>query len=155
MRASIEELIGKLETCHDPALVATARDLAQSIMDLHGAALERMLEIVSRAGAAGEGILEEFARDERASAILALYGLHPLDLETRVRRAVEKLRARHGGVELLSLRDGVLTIGLTSHAPGLRGAVEDAITGAAPDLSRVVFEEFGFVPVAQLRGVGV
>jgi len=165
MSAHIEELIGKLESCHDPALVATARELAQSIMDLHGSALERMLEIVFRTGAAGEAILEEFGRDELTAGVLALYGLHPLDLETRVRRAVEKLQAGGTAVELKSLHDGVVTIGLTAQATPCgssadpRRTVVDAIHAAAPDVVRLVVDEqpqagftSGFVPLEKLAG---
>jgi hypothetical protein len=166
MSARIEELIGKLESCHDPALVATARDLARAIMDLHGSALERMLEIVFRSGAAGEAILEEFGRDELTAGVLALYGLHPLDLETRVRNAVNKLRASGTDVEFKSLLDGVLTIGLTVPAArcgssaDLRHRVVETINAAVPDVVRLVVDErpqagftSGFVPLEKLAGV--
>jgi Fe-S cluster biogenesis protein NfuA len=161
----IEELIRKLESYREPGLVDTARELAQSVMELHAAALERMIEIVSEAGAAGNEILTSFGRDELAGTVLALYGLHPLDLETRVRRAVDDLQARargHGSVELLAIEAGVVRIRLHETAPGcgssagtLKTAVEEAICQAAPDVARLVIEDqasvaSGFVPLEKL-----
>jgi hypothetical protein len=68
--------------------------LVQSLMELYGAGLDRITEIVARKGEAGREILDELGRDELVGNLLAANGLHPLDLETRVRRALEKLRAR-------------------------------------------------------------
>jgi hypothetical protein len=46
----IEELVQNIDSTADPALRATARELVQSVMDLHSAAFERVLEIVTKAG---------------------------------------------------------------------------------------------------------
>jgi hypothetical protein len=40
-------LVEEVEAIADPAVRARTKDLVQSLMDLHGAALERALEIVS------------------------------------------------------------------------------------------------------------
>ncbi len=47
---SIEALVHQIEKATDPALTATAKELVQLLMELHGAGLERMLEIVNRDG---------------------------------------------------------------------------------------------------------
>ena len=44
----IEELVTKLERASDPELHTAALELVQSVMELHGAALEHLLEIVSQ-----------------------------------------------------------------------------------------------------------
>ena len=78
-------------------------------MELYGAGLERMTEIVFEKGEAGREILEQLGRDELVGNLLAANGLHPLDLETRVRRAVEKLHTRlrsKATVELLGIERG-------------------------------------------------
>src|SRR5579863_5941939 len=87
----IDRIVQHLETV-DPDARATAKELVQLLMDLNAAGLERMLEIVSQTGMAGEDILHRFTRDPLASSVLLLYGLHPVDLETRVRRALDKVR---------------------------------------------------------------
>ena len=56
----------------------------QSLMDLHGAALEKALDIVAEAGEPGMSIIDRLGRDPLVSSVLILYGLHPEDLETRV-----------------------------------------------------------------------
>ena len=43
---SIEELLGKIEAAADPSLRTTVQELVQLVMDLHGAGLERMLELI-------------------------------------------------------------------------------------------------------------
>ena len=61
-------------------------------MDLHGAAIERILEIVTKAGEAGARILRSLGTDELVGSLLVLYDLHPKDFATRVHRGVEKAR---------------------------------------------------------------
>src|ERR1700683_4148958 len=90
----IEELIRKLESSADPGSLATARELVQSLMDLYGAGLDRLTEIIAAKGEAGREILDDLGRDDLVGNLLAANGLHPLDLETRARRAMEKLHTR-------------------------------------------------------------
>src|SRR5580692_5647635 len=85
-------LVQEMESIADPAVRATAKDLVQSLMDLHGAALEKALDIVAEAGDLGMNIIERLGRDSLVSSVLILYGLHPDGIETRVGKAVEKLR---------------------------------------------------------------
>ena len=43
---SIERLLQEIEASADPNLRAAAQELVQLVMDLHGAGLERMLELI-------------------------------------------------------------------------------------------------------------
>jgi Fe-S cluster biogenesis protein NfuA len=167
----IEELIRKLELSADPDLLATAQELVRSLMELYGAGLERITEIVFEKGAAGREILDQFGRDELVGNLLAANGLHPLDLEARVRRAVERLQIHlrsTGTVELVGVEEGVIRLrvrasgsGCGSNAGTLKSSVEAAIYEAAPDLVRLVIDGLeetgaasGFVPLAKLVGNG-
>ncbi len=78
--------------------------------------------------------------------MLILYGLHPEDLETRVVKAVDRIRPqlRKQGceVELLGVNDGVIRVRVEtgSHTCGstaktVQATLEGAIYDAAPDLS--------------------
>ena len=49
-------------------------------MELHGAGLERMLEIVRANGDSGQLILDSLGRDDMVSSLLVLYGLHPVGI---------------------------------------------------------------------------
>lgn len=150
----IDELTRKVEAMSDPEARADAVELLQSLMEFHGAGLERMLEIAAETGVAGQSIIDDFARDELIGGMLLLYGLHPLELETRVRQALDKVRpslAAHGGdVELLSIEEGVVRVRLQSKggscpstAATLKQSIEAAVYDAAPDL--VALEVEGLV----------
>ncbi len=164
--ASVEDLVGKFEAAADPAIRATAQELVQAVMDLHGAGLERMLELTHAMGEAGENLIQKFGRDELVASLLVLYGLHPLDFETRLERALEKARTRiqaHGGeVELLSIEDGAVRLRLRANGHGcgstsqsLKETVEEAVYREAPDVASLLIEgseeKQSFVPLEMLR----
>lgn len=146
----VEKLAAKLETAGDPEVRATALDLVQSVIELHGAALQRMLDALSRT-AAGEQALDEALKEDLVASMLLLHGLHPDDIQTRVLRGIEKVRPylkSHGGdVELASVRDGIVRLVLhgscgscPSSSLTLKNAVEDALFEAAPDIVEIVAE---------------
>ena len=163
---SIEELLGKIEGAADPALLATVQELLRLVMDLHGAGLERMLEVIRRPGEAGDGLVENLGRDELVASLLVLHALHPLGLEDRVAEALDRaavrLRAHEGEVELLTMQDGVVRLrlqangrGCGSTAAALKEMIENEIYRAAPDVTALVIEggdeKPGFVPLEMLR----
>lgn len=150
--AGIEELVQQLETAADPVTRAASQELVRTLMELHGTAMERMLETIRRNGAAGATIVEQLARDDMVSSVLLLYDLHPVPLEARVHAALEKTRPylkSHGGnVELLGIDEpGVVRLrmqgscnGCPSSAVTLKLAIEQAIHEAAPDVTAIVVE---------------
>lgn|SRR5487761_1500836 len=146
----VEKLVGRLDSSKDPELRAVALELVQSVMDLHGAALERMLESVAQTPN-GEQALDEALQDDLVASMLLLHGLHPDPIETRVLGALEKVRPylhSHGGdVEFVSVEDGVVHLKLLgscgscpSSSVTLKNAVEEALYEAAPDIAKIVAE---------------
>jgi Fe-S cluster biogenesis protein NfuA len=143
----------------------------QLLLDLHAVGLERVLELVAKNGEPGQRVIDDLGRDPLVSSLLVLYGLHPLDLESRVTQAVEKLqpRVRKGGgeLELLGIENGAVRLHLqvTGHTCGstkttLKAMVEDAMYEAAPDLTQLLIEGLedaagasGFVPLGKLGSV--
>jgi Fe-S cluster biogenesis protein NfuA len=135
--AEVRERIAAVEAVLERAEgdeVATAA--VHALVDLYGEALARML--------AGADPVE----DELISQLLLIHDLHPVDVETRVRRALEDVRpylGSHGGdVELLGVEDGVARLRLAGTCNGcpsstttLRNAIEEALLKAAPDLERI------------------
>ena len=87
----IGQLVQEIELIADPAMKASTKNLVQSIMDLHGAAMERALEIVAAAGEQGLSIIHQMGSDPLVSSVLLLYGLHPDDFEARVANAVDQI----------------------------------------------------------------
>lgn len=161
----IESLIAELDALPDPAARATAMEAIQAILELHGIALDRMLElIVEQAGEQGSALLASFAGDDRVGNVLMLHGLHPVDITTRVAGALETVRpylASHGGnVELLGVDDGVVKLrlegsckGCPSSAATLKTAIEEAIMAAAPDVLEITAE--GVTPPPPRPGAGL
>jgi len=163
----IGELVQELESIADPAVRATTKALVQSLMDLHGAALEKALDIVAEAGEAGMDIINQLGRDSLISSVLILYGLHPEDLECRVVKAVDRVRPqlRKQGceVELVGVNDGAIRLRVetgshtcSSTAKTVQATLEGAMYDAAPDLTSLAIEGFeekptsGFVALDKL-----
>jgi Fe-S cluster biogenesis protein NfuA len=147
----LDVLLREVEGFADPAAQAHTREIVQSLLALHGAGLERIIEHIDAAGESGAAILENCAGDEVAAGLLLLHGLHPLDLETRVLQALDQVRPAlrtHGGnVELLGVSDGVVRLrllgschGCPSSAVTMKQTIEEAILGKAPDAIAVEVE---------------
>jgi Fe-S cluster biogenesis protein NfuA len=164
-------LVQEIESIADPAVRAATKDLVQSLMDLHGAALEKTLEIVAETGETGMSIIDRLGRDSLVSSVLILYGLHPEDLESRVIKAVDRVRQqlRKQGceVELLGVNDGAIRLRVEtgSHTCGstaktVHATLEAAMYDAAPDLASLIVEGLdekpasGFVALDKLMGGG-
>lgn len=162
-------LVQEIESIGDPAVRAAAKNLMQLLMDLHGAALEKTLDIVADAGEPGMTIIDRLGRDSLVSSVLILYGLHPEDLETRVVKAVDRVRPqlRKQGceLELLAVTDGAIRLRVEtgSHTCGstaktVQATLEGAMYDAAPDLTSLTIEGFedkpssGFVALDKLMG---
>lgn len=164
----IGELVGELDKISDPESRASAKALVQLLLDLHAVGLERVMDIIAKNGDSGQHAIDDLGRDPLVSSLLVLYGLHPLDLESRVAQAVEKVqpRVRKGGgeLELLGIENGVVSLRLHVNGHGcgstkstLKAMVEDALYEAAPDLNKLLIEGLeeeagasGFVPLGKL-----
>ena len=172
--AKIEALLEEIESFPNPAARAKSAEIVQALLTLYGAGLARIVEIVAQQGgsAVGARTLQAFAADELVSHLLLLHDLHPVDVETRVARALEEVRPSlqsHGGnVELIGVEAGVAHLRLQGHCNGcpsstmtLKLAIEEAIHKAAPDLLGIEAEGVaepspkpaGFVPLSALQVV--
>ncbi|HEX4486333.1 MAG TPA: NifU family protein [Terriglobales bacterium] len=158
----IEELVRILESAEDPKLHAVALELMQSVMELHGVGLQKMLEVVSQSSD-GERLVDDFLQDDLVSSLLLLHELHPDEMETRILQALDRLRPKlqeeGADAELLGVEDGVVRLRLLAsggggcHSPSaatLKQSVEDAIYQAAPDAVQVMTETVERPRAAQL-----
>ena len=146
----MEKLAAKLDQAGDPEVRAAALELVQSVVELHGAALQRLIDKCLETPG-GERVLNEALQDDLVASIFLLHSLHPDDIETRVLRGIEAVRPylkSHGGdCELVSVRDGIVRLQLhgtcgscPSSSVTLRNAVEEALYEAAPDIVEIVAE---------------
>jgi Fe-S cluster biogenesis protein NfuA len=146
----IEELVSRIENTGDPAIRAVAQELLQAVIELHGVALERILDAVGDLPS-GDAALSQIAGDDLVSNVLSLHGINPVAMETRVAVAIEKARPylkSHGGnVELDSIQDSTVHVRLqgtcgscSSSSDTMKNHVENAIYEAAPEVVAVIAE---------------
>jgi hypothetical protein len=89
--ARMETLLGEIESLKDSNAKSKAAEVVQVLLELYGEGLARMMEVVAQGGESGR-TFEAFAEDELVSHLLLLHGLHPIDMETRVVKALEEVR---------------------------------------------------------------
>ncbi|MDQ2873281.1 MAG: NifU family protein [Candidatus Eremiobacteraeota bacterium] len=155
----IETLLASFDGAPAPGKArAQAERLVGALMQLYGAGLRRMMEIVDETDpAVSTSIFERFASEPAIAGILSLHGLHPVPVEERVHQALESVRpylkSHAGNVEILDIRGSVVHIAMAGSCDGcpssaltVKNAIERAIFDAAPEISEVRAE--GIEPAA-------
>ncbi|WP_166265512.1 hypothetical protein [Marinobacter caseinilyticus] len=151
--ARLQGLMSNLETLQDPAAKSATRELVQVVLRLHHLGLADMLAIVREAGLQpADTLVPRFTANPRVRGLLLLHDLHPDDLATRARNAVERLRPHLGvkGVraELMGVEDNVVRIrisedtqkGRTAPVASLRAEIEATVLEMAPDAGGIEIE---------------
>jgi Fe-S cluster biogenesis protein NfuA len=152
----IETLLQEVAALPDPHVRGQMEELIQSLLDLFGDGLARIMELAKQS-LGDRDLLGAFTSDDLIGSLLLLYGLHPDDLETRVARGVDGVRAyvesKGGSIELLTVTAGVAHVQLNATCGGcapvdsaLGSLVERAIYAAAPDLEGVHVEDAATPP---------
>jgi Fe-S cluster biogenesis protein NfuA len=160
----IERLVQRITDLADGNARSIALDLLQALMDLHGSAMTRIVEVLSESGEAGRGSLAKLGSDPIICGLLVLYGIHPVPLEERVIKAIEKVRPqlhKHGGsVELIGVNEGVVRVSIQSSGHGchsspeaLKDTLDQAIRETAPEVVEIIAEGVasGFVPINMIQ----
>jgi Fe-S cluster biogenesis protein NfuA/nitrite reductase/ring-hydroxylating ferredoxin subunit len=146
----IEGLLQEFGAVADPRVRSNAEELVRLLMELYGSALARMMEVIGDTGSANE-IFDRLGADDLVASLLVLHGLHPLGAETRIVRALDRVRpylGSHGGdVKLLGIEEGIVHLRLEGTCHGcpsstltMKLAIEKAIDEAAPEVVRVEVE---------------
>lgn len=153
----IQKLLERIEALPYPGAKELIQECMEAVLAFYGQGLSRILEIVSGAGPEGRKVHRDLIHDDIIKGFLLIHDLHPLDLEARLRDALDKVRPylkSHGGnVELISLENDIARLRLqgtcqscASSAVTLELAIKHAIEQACPDL--VHFEVEGVVQEA-------
>jgi Fe-S cluster biogenesis protein NfuA/nitrite reductase/ring-hydroxylating ferredoxin subunit len=161
--ARVQELTGRLEDLEDVACRELAEELTGAVVQMYGAGLERIVELIEDEETRGR-----LAADELVAGLLMIHDLYPVPLEERVTQALDSVRPymeSHGGnIELLGFEDGVVKLRLEGSCKSCRAssstlelAVRQALQEAAPDLlgmdvEGVVEEELPGVPLPVVNG---
>ena len=144
----LERRIQELDSGAGPGERDRLHELIQTVLEWHGAALARLLELISHAGESGRQILEDAGQDELVGSLLLLHGLHAQDLESRVGQALDQVRpflhSQGADVELTAIAEDAVRLRLQPSGGSypatvqtLRAAIEEAICAAAPDVYHV------------------
>ena len=163
------KLIAQFDQFPDGPQKTACKELVQQLLDVHGAGLERVMEIVFESGEAGSATIDKLARDSAVSSLLVLYSLHPDDLETRVGKAMERIRPRLRklacSAELAQIDEAGAHVRVTrpdhlcaSSAQEVRAVIEEGVYEFAPDVSAIEIlgleepSSAGFVALESLMG---
>ncbi|HEY3977591.1 MAG TPA: NifU family protein [Streptosporangiaceae bacterium] len=162
--ARVEELLDGLRS-GPPSAALAAEELVGLLVGLYGGGLAAIVELLREQGPAGAPALAAMADDPRVEGLLLLHDLHPLDVDARIQRALDRVRpylgSHAGGVQYLGVADGVARLRLEGSCDGcpsstvtvelaIRGAVEDA----APEVTEVVVEGVAAAPEPALLQIG-
>ena len=162
--ARVEELLDGLRS-GPPSAALAAEELVGLLVGLYGGGLAAIVELLREQGQAGAAALAAMADDPRVEGLLLLHDLHPLDVDARIQRALDRVRpylgSHAGGVQYLGVADGVARLRLEGSCDGcpsstvtvelaIRGAVEDA----APEVTEVVVEGVAAAPEPALLQIG-
>lgn len=157
----IEELVRQADAIPDPRTRALAIDLVSAVMELHGAALHRIVEL-ARSPEHTSNLTDAMAADDFVSAVLAMHDLHPHEAAERIKRSAEKVRQelRPGSMdlELKEVTDRRVRVRLIGGKPAARAAarhwIQSALYEAAPEIEEIVIEgvedHSEFVPIESL-----
>jgi Fe-S cluster biogenesis protein NfuA len=162
--ARVEELLDGLRS-GPPSAALAAEELVSLLVGLYGGGLAAIVGLIREQGQAGAAVLAAMADDPRVEGLLLLHDLHPLDVDARIQRALDRVRpylgSHAGGVQYLGVSDGVARLRLEGSCDGcpsstvtvelaIRGAVEDA----APEVTEVVVEGVAPAPEPGLLQIG-
>jgi Fe-S cluster biogenesis protein NfuA/nitrite reductase/ring-hydroxylating ferredoxin subunit len=147
----IQRLLEKIESLPYPAAKELFNECMEAVLAFYGAGLNRILQVVSQDGAEGRKVFRDLVHDDVIKGLLLIHDLHPLNLEARLREALDKVRPylkSHGGnVELISLENDIAKLRLqgtcescASSSVTLELAIRHAIEQACPDLVRFEVE---------------
>jgi hypothetical protein len=144
----VEELIGEF-AAENPRVRAKAEELARVLMELYGAGLKRILEVLKQGGRAGEEMLGRLAEYKLVGSLLLIHDLHPLDAEARIRRALAQIEKRAGAQISVEVVESVATVRVENageNAARIGAVIEEAVRQAAPEVMHLEIE--GIEPAA-------
>lgn len=142
-----EALLSRLMETADPSVRASSEQLVRVLMQMYGAGLERIVEIVRRSGDGSGALLERLAEDRLVASLFLIHGLHPASAEDRIRGALAEVERRFEGCRLAleSLAGGTARVRVNvAHrsrhgrpTAALGAAIENEIREAAPEVEGI------------------
>lgn len=149
----IEQLLEEVRAMVSPPAAEKVEELVRHVMGLYGDGLRRIGRVLAEAGQPADMVADRLIEDDLIANLLIVHGLHPDSVETRVARALDRVRpylASHGGdVEIVAIDGdaGSLRLRMTGSCDGcpssiltIKLAVEGAVTELAPEIEQIEVE---------------
>src|SRR6266581_4420018 len=160
----IEELLASLRS-RGGAAAETAEELVRLLVGMYGEGLAAIMAALAEEGEPGRAITGRLTADPLVEGLLLLHGLHPLDVDARIQRALDRVRpylgSHAGGVGYLGVTDGVARLRLEGSCHGcpsstvtVQLAIQGAVEEAAPEVTQVVVEGMTEAPGPALLQIG-
>jgi Fe-S cluster biogenesis protein NfuA len=161
----IEELLGVLRSTSGDA-GAAAEELVRLLLGLYGDGLGHIMDALAAEGETGRAVRDRLLADPLVESLLLLHDLHPLDVDTRIQRALDRVRpylgSHAGGVQYLGVGpDSVARLRLEGSCHGcpsstvtVRLAIQGAVEDAAPEVTEVMVEGMTDPPEPPLLQIG-
>lgn len=153
----IEELLAGVAAGRDKD---TAEELVHLLVEMYGEGLTRIMAVLEPPQ------VSAMVEDDLVESLLLLHDLHPIDVDGRIQRALDRIRpylgSHAGGVEYLGVdEEGVAQLRLQGSCDGcasstltVQTAIEGAIQDAAPELTGIEVAGVS-APAAPLLQVGM
>jgi Fe-S cluster biogenesis protein NfuA/nitrite reductase/ring-hydroxylating ferredoxin subunit len=163
--ARVEELLDSLRSDGQGPGAQAAEELVGLLVGLYGDGLARIVAVLADSGEPGAAILARLADDPQVEGLLLLHDLHPLDVDARIQRALDRVRpylgSHAGGVQYQGVTDGVARLllegscnGCPSSTVTVQLAIQGAVEDAAPEVTQVVVEGMTAAPEPGLLQIG-
>ena len=147
----VEGLLAELRLRAGPQACDTAEELVSCLVEFYGAGLAEIIKILGEDAEAGPRLLGRLVAAPLVESLLLVHDLHPVDIDTRVKRALDRVLPRLGShpgtLEYRGIDDqGVVHLRLerSGHGCGssaVRQTIAEAVTEAAPETAAVDVEE--------------
>ncbi len=161
----VEELLAALRASAGGKVTGMAEELVGLLVGLYGDGLGQIVAVLRDGGEAGATTLARLTEDPLVESLLLVHGLHPLDVDARIQRALDRIRpylgSHAGGVQHLGVTDGVARLRLEGSCHGcpsstvtVQLAIQGAVEEAAPEVTQVVVEGMTEPPGPGLLQIG-
>ena len=150
-RLDVDQTVARIEELLDETGGGPAEELVRLLMQLYGEGLKRIVEVLKNSEAA-----ERLADDKLVGSLFLLHDLHPIDPETRLRHALDRLEQSFGShFQLEGIDENVARIRIEKNGSPLPGGIgeviERTVLNAAPEIAGVVIEGLPAPPLVQIN----
>ncbi len=161
--ARIQQLLEQIEALPSASTRELIHEFMEATLAFYGQGLARILQVVNESGPESQKAYQHLIDDKVVRGLLLIHDLHPADLQTRLRDALDHVRPylqSHGGnVELISLTGQSARLRLegtckscASSTITLELAIRHAIEEACPDLAGFEVEGVAEKPATGITG---